>query len=120
VSAFKPGRKKKKKRRRTAAPRVQVPRVCAPALKGRTHRTVLCRSGVLSAHQYEEAPSVLAEGGRCRQVALFHMQEWKKRWQDGRTHVDHAARYDNFRLTQDGIRPLLTTPPVAFATMAAV
>ena len=27
-----PGRKKKKKRRRTAAPRVQVPRVCAPAL----------------------------------------------------------------------------------------
>jgi len=95
-------------------------RVCAPALKGRTHRTVLCRSGVLSAQQYEEAPSVLAEGGRCRQVALFHMQEWKKRWQDGRTHVDHAARYDNFRLTQDGIRPLLTTPPVAFATMAAV
>ena len=27
-----PGRKKKKKRRRTAPPRVQVPRVCAPAL----------------------------------------------------------------------------------------
>jgi hypothetical protein len=57
---------------------------------------------------------------RRLEILGFHFQEWKKRWQDGRTHVDHAARYDNFRLTQDGIRPLLTTPPDAFATMAAV
>jgi len=81
-------------------------RVCAPNLKGYPRQTVLRRSGAFYTQSYEDSPSIVAEGGRCRQVAFFHMQEWKKRWQDGQSHINQAARYDTFRLTQDGIEPL--------------
>lgn len=49
-------------------------RVCAADLKGRKQQTVLRRGGAFFAQSYEEAPSILAENGRCRQVAFFHMQ----------------------------------------------
>ena len=44
----------------------------------------------------------------CVQVAFFHMQEWKKRWSDGtgQAHIEPAAGYDTFRLSQDGIHRL--------------
>jgi len=85
-------------------------RVCAPDLRGVVRQTVLRRSGAFYAQAYEESPSMQAEGGRCRQVAFFHMQEWKKLWHDGRTHVDPNARYDTFRLSQDGIHALSWEP----------
>ena len=42
----------------------------------------------------------------CKEGAFFHMQEWKKRWGDGATNIDPAARHDAFRLSQDGIHAL--------------
>mmetsp|Transcript_58410 Transcript_58410/g.115963 ORF Transcript_58410/g.115963 Transcript_58410/m.115963 type:complete len:380 (-) Transcript_58410:275-1414(-) len=81
-------------------------RVCASALKDSRQQTVLRRNGAFYSQAFEEAPSVSAERGRCRQVAFFHMQEWKKRWQDGQSHVDPRAAFDTFRLSQDGIERL--------------
>ena len=44
---------------------------------------------------------------------FFHMQEWKKRWTDGHSHIDPTAMYDTFRLSQDGIHPLVLPAPAA-------
>ena len=90
-------------------------RVCAPDLKGRAHTTVIRRSGAFYAQSFEESPSVLAERGRCRQVAFFHMQEWKKRWAADGSYIDPAANYDTFVLSQEGIRPLALPTEAAAA-----
>ena len=82
-------------------------RVCAPELKGKPEQTILRRNGVFYTQGYQEDPRVHAEGGRCRQVAIFHMQEWKKLWADGKPHMDPTAEYDTFRLSQEGIRRLV-------------
>ena len=37
---------------------------------------------------------------------LLHTQEWKKRWSDSGHNIDPAARFDTFRLSQDGIHAL--------------
>ena len=81
-------------------------RLCAEALKGRQGIDLLRRDGSFFAQKYALAPGVTAHGGRCVQGAFFHMQEWKKRWDDGHSHIDPAASYDNFRLSQDGIHKL--------------
>ena len=49
-------------------------RMCASHLKGSTHRAVLIEDAKFFAQTVEEAPSVIADGGRCKQGALFHMQ----------------------------------------------
>ena len=35
-----------------------------------------------------------------------NMQEWKKRWSDSGGNIDPAARFDSFRLSQDGLHAL--------------
>ena len=67
---------------------------------------MLRRSGSFYSQSFEESAAISASNGRCRQVAFFHMQEWKKRWQDGVSHIDPTAAYDTFRLSQDGIQRL--------------
>jgi len=82
-------------------------RICAEALKGRDATTVTRRNGEFYAQAFERVPDVVAENGRCRQGAFFHMQEWKKRWEDGQSHIDPAADYDTFKLDQNGIHRLI-------------
>jgi len=81
-------------------------RVCATKLKGRANQALVLRGGEFYAQKFEELPVVSAEGGRCKQGAFFHMQEWKKRWGDGRGHIDPSAAHDAFKLAQDGIHRL--------------
>ena len=81
-------------------------RMCAQELKGATQRSLLLSNGEFWSQAFEEAPSLRAEGGRCRQGAFFHMQEWKKRWSDSGGNIDPAAGYDTFRLSHDGIHAL--------------
>lgn len=85
-------------------------RICAESLKGRTQTTVVRRNGEFYSQSFERVPSITAEGGRCRQGAFFHMQEWKKRWEDGLPHIDPAAAYDTFKLDQNGIHRLELPP----------
>ena len=81
-------------------------RLCASPLKGRSHEIVL-RSGEFYSQPFVEDSAVSAAGGRCKQGAFFHMQEWKKRWADGGAgHIDPRAAYDTFRVSQDGIHAL--------------
>ena len=81
-------------------------RMCAESLKGRTDLNLLRRDGKLYAQPFTAAPAIKTENGRCVQGAFFHMQEWKKRWEDGGRHIDQNAAFGAFRLSQDGIFPL--------------
>ena len=78
----------------------------AASLKGRTDLNLLRRDGKLYAQPFAAAPAIKTENGRCVQGAFFHMQEWKKRWEDGGRHIDQNAAFGAFRLSQDGIFPL--------------
>ena len=62
--------------------------------------------GAFFAQPHTLTPAVTAMRGRCVQGAFFHMQEWKKRWDDGARHIDPNAAYDTFRLDEDGIHRL--------------
>ena len=81
-------------------------RMCAAKLKGATRRNLQLSNGEFWSQGFEESPQLSMEGGRCRQGAFFHMQEWKKRWSDAGHNIDPAARFDTFRLSQDGIHAL--------------
>ena len=94
-------------------------RLCAPALRGHSARTIDGVGGAFVAPRFARADDLVAAGGRCTQGALFHMQEWKKRWGaaaaggGGGGYVDPLARTDTFKLTQDGFRRLELPPPAA-------
>ena len=81
-------------------------RICAEGLKGRSQLNLVRQDGHFYAQRHALAPAITAHDGRCVQGAFFHMQEWKKRWDDGESHVDPTASYDTFRLSQDGIHRL--------------
>ena len=84
-------------------------RMCAAKLKGATRRNLQLSNGEFWSHGYEEAAELSAQGGRCRQGAFFHMQEWKKRWSDSGHNIDPTARFDTFTLSQ--VTPTLTPTP---------
>jgi len=89
-------------------------RMCANHLKdsgdsGRPKHNLLLQSGTFYAQEYTEDAEVSTEGGRCHQGAFFHMQEWKKRWDEGGGYIDPAAAFDSFKLSQDGIHALPNT-----------
>ena len=84
-------------------------RLCAESLKGKVRQTVVRRDGQFFAQTFEHAPRIVGAGGQCHQGAFFHMQEWKKRWEDGLSHIDPRAQFDTFRLDQSGIHRLV--PP---------
>ena len=62
------------------------------------------QNGKFYAQRFRSTLPVLDNG--CKQGAFFHMQEWKKRWEDGKQHISPYAAFDEFKLTQDGIEPL--------------
>jgi len=65
---------------------------------------IYLKEGKFYAQRFRSTLAVLDNG--CRQGAFFHMQEWKKRWSDAGHNIDPAARFDTFRLSQDGIHAL--------------
>ena len=83
-------------------------RLCAES-QGKVRQTVVRRDGQFFAQTFEHAPRIVGAGGQCHQGAFFHMQEWKKRWEDGLSHIDPRAQFDTFRLDQSGIHRLV--PP---------
>ena len=66
-------------------------RMCAKPLAGAEKTQVVVVDGSFYSQGYDEEKVVLADRGRCRQGAFFHMQEWKKRWGDGNANVDARA-----------------------------
>ena len=74
-------------------------RLCAEALKGRTPPTVVRHDGGFFAQDFRRAPGLTADGGRCRQAALLHLQEWPKR----PFTIDADAAHDTFRIDSAGI-----------------
>uniref|UniRef100_A0A7S0LDC4 Phospholipase B-like n=1 Tax=Coccolithus braarudii TaxID=221442 RepID=A0A7S0LDC4_9EUKA len=81
-------------------------RMCAVHLKGSDKHNLLLSEGKFFSQEYEEVGAILAEKGRCKQGAFFHMQEWKKRWDESGANIDAKAKFDNFKLSQDGIHAL--------------
>jgi len=89
-------------------------RMCAPHLKakggprgGGRHQSLIIEDGRFFAQRVVEAPAMTADGGRCKQGAFFHMQEWKKRWGDANgAHIDPTAAYDAFHLSANGFAAL--------------
>ena len=71
-------------------------------------RPTVVVDGSFYSQGYDEEKVVLADRGRCRQGAFFHMQEWKKRWGDGSTaHIEPGfSRFDAFHLSTTGFHPL--------------
>ena len=79
-------------------------RMCADELKGLGEPVdIEIEGGGFYAQRFSEAPALTALGGRCKQGAFFHMQEWKKRWGEGQANIDPAAALDTFRVAADGI-----------------
>ena len=81
---------------------------------GRRRRRLVLLAGI------RRGEVVLADRGRCRQGAFFHMQEWKKRWGDGNANVDARAAHDRFVLSQDGIHELRVDPAMLDAGWVGV
>mmetsp|Transcript_57675 Transcript_57675/g.132409 ORF Transcript_57675/g.132409 Transcript_57675/m.132409 type:complete len:601 (-) Transcript_57675:395-2197(-) len=81
-------------------------RMCAEHLKGSQKHNLLLSEGMFFAQEYEEVGAIFADHGRCKQGAFFHMQEWKKRWDESGSNIDATAKYDTFKLSQDGIHAL--------------
>lgn len=82
-------------------------RMCANHLKGRPEHSLLLSNGDFYSQPTELAASAHALGGLCREGALFHMQEWKKRWaHDGTDNVDPHARFDAFYVSETGLHAL--------------
>ena len=80
-------------------------RLCAEALSGQPPQIVSRRDGVFFAQRFEPIAALTVDRGRCQQGALFHAQDWKRRW-DAR-HIDGGSSrgtFDTFRLDPGGIR----------------
>ena len=95
-------------------------RMCAKPLAGAEKTQVVVVDGSFYSQGYDEEKVVLADRGRCRQGAFFHMQEWKKRWGDGNANVDARAAHDRFVLSQDGIHELRVAPAMLDAGWVGV
>lgn len=77
-------------------------RLCADALKGHVSQTVVRRDGAFFAQGFQRVPGLTADGGRCRQAALLHLQEWPKR----PFKIDADAALDTFSIDATGIHKL--------------
>ena len=84
-------------------------RMCAKPLAGAEKTQVVVVDGSFYSQGYDEEKVVLADRGRCRQGAFFHMQEWKKIWGYGTHGVDPLEliftrdKPPTFTVTTEGI-----------------